>query len=507
MKIRGLILKFSFQKICGVCVLLASSCTLDSAPRLPEANRGQQGGIEYRDVDEAQFGQDLEGGEIGPEDKQNESLDSQDGIKTTDIKSTDIKSTDIKTTDSNTESGTTSTSKIGGQGTSPNQCRRASAGGLSRGFSLTQSAKEELAPPAVVIRLSKTTDGKQTTSSCTGYLSNLRTGLGTIVNGKLISSEMRMILLPRITLAKHCMLTNLNAKISKIRFAMVDAVNQVVEYDVGETGATFYPGTKNPGPWFLDLAAVKRRDQDDSCTAAVKSNSKPAQIACFTSKSDQFVIISNLEHRARKFGATNSGFLGLEDESIKKASRLGVIAVSGTSPGSSTPLNWGEIFASARARAVAPLNYDFDLALPPEQFAASSFVPKSKKEAYDLLALRLQKLSVVSSVVRQNDKPITTLMPVNGRWESVIEIFGQSATTYSNSRQVSYFKIEAIGLQPQFTKLTKGHSGTLLLGHWLQVSRPLLSLTSYRQMMGVLSTVAGEDVCVGDDLTCCEKIR
>jgi hypothetical protein len=212
--------------------------------------------------------------------------------------------------------------------------------------------------------------------------------------------------------------------------------------------------------------------------------------------------------RARNFEKTSPNFYGLSKDDLA-AVRKGV-----TSSGAFkySKINWTEAFANPRVKNLSVMYMHDNRAFTSgEHWMFAELYPKDEEEAYAMLAQRLRKVSIVSSIIRGvNDRTEYTLVPENNSWKGILKIYGDmSGVGWRKNNVVKHFKVAAIGidtLQRQIP-LTDGHSGTLMLGHMGTVSRPLMTVYNYRKLIGVLSTKGGKPVCTGDDLVCCEKIQ
>jgi hypothetical protein len=394
------------------------------------------------------------------------------------------------------------------QSTSGGMCRRASFQAQS-GLGLTAATEGEVFRPLTIL---VTINGND--STCTGFLYNQKHGFGEIgADGKPVSSEVRYLMLPRISLAKHCM--QIKNKIHTITFTMPEE-QKAMSYAVNADGST------EDGPWHIDLESIKETNrQKDKCSLE-QAAAKERKIACFTANLDRFEIISKVEAAAIKAKDANFA-LALKREELEKYAKQSILE---TFPSANpAAIQWAPLFENESAKFTVPLNYQYNMLLTPEDFAFAEFYPPSLDDLYAQLDQRLEKISVVSSIIdrRVSDQSIVEIVRKEGQsWRDILEfktgsdargiplIYGDSngvGFDRGRGQSVRYFQIESIGIKPENAKLGKGHSGTLLLGHWRRVSAPILSYYTYRQILGVLSTVGGDDVCTGDDLTCCEKVQ
>jgi hypothetical protein len=330
------------------------------------------------------------------------------------------------------------------------------------------------------------------------------------------------VMIPRITVAKHCLSLE-NSDIRKVEFFEGD--KSLGSYKVDAKGITYVGDTE--GLWFIDKKKLKAKDDEDPCTKYAKgklSKDDPAisgvkffdaidatetkeKISCFTSQTDTFDIISTVEYQARSIKRdSGSNVLAWDSKTAFKSIfdyyKFRKIDVK----------KWQSIFTNPNARFIPPLNNQYNDLLTDHDNTFFTIFAKDRGEFYQFLDQRLKKISVVSTVVREGEKPYYELAPDRKKgesWRDIIGVFGEdgAGVVWKNSRDTKTFRVDAIALTGEQIPLGKGHSGTMLLGHWLTASKPLLSVYRYNQMFGVLSTVDGDSVCIGDDLTCCENFE
>jgi hypothetical protein len=398
-------------------------------------------------------------------------------------------------------------SQPGQTGSSGPMCKRANfLGGGKLGLSLTEGDDAFFRPLTVLVTLN---DGA---STCTGFLYNQKHGFGEMKDGKAVSSEIRFLMLPRISLAAHCMLLT-DGKISKIRFTMVDDANKFDEYEVDPSGYTV-----KDGPWHINLedlkahAAAKAKNPQGMDPCSIQQKSQPAaKVACFSPEADRFEITTRAEALARANAEKFNFSYALDAADLEKYGKFGVFGPVDAQAGQK--INWAQLFDDERAKYVAPLTYRYNALLTAEDLVYSQIYPKSRAELFQMLNERLEKISIISSIIREGDRPVIEILPKEGKWDNVLTIdeayLDSKAIGYDKNQSINYAQIRAIGVQPAILQSTlgKGHSGTVMIGHWRAVSAPLLGMYTYRQILGVLTTVGGDDVCTGDDLTCCEKVQ
>jgi len=409
----------------------------------------------------------------------------------------------------------------GTTGSSGAQCRSvnprlSSSGGL--GLAESFGGNSDNLPMTVILqvtRRSKGADGQEgtTNGNCTGFLYQHIQTIGLQIEGKGQAGESMYGVFPRIALSKHCVVSEAGSEITELTFKSSRESTDDTKYGIDANGLTTIAGDANkPGPWFLDKAQLANNDaKKDPCTIdpqGILPNLTYTNKACFTVSSDRIDLISDVEMRARIFEKTSPNFFGLSKDDLALVRK----GVTTSDKFKDSKINWSELFASPRVKNLSVMYmHDNRAFTSSEHWMFAELYPKDEDEAYAILAQRLRKVSIVSSIIRGvNDRTEYTLTPENNSWKGILKIYGDmSGIGWRKGKSFNHFKVSAIGIDTLQRRipLTDGHSGTLMLGHMGTVSRPLMTVYNYRKLIGVLSTKGGKPVCTGDDLVCCEKIQ
>jgi hypothetical protein len=405
------------------------------------------------------------------------------------------------------------------------QCRisTANAGGL--GLGLTTGASDYV-PPTVVVRLkvkgAKITDfsacmkshndedyckqfarKEDQSRNCVGVL-GVQKYSGVKLSNAGVSAGTKTkvdLYFPRISLAKHCAITD-EATITALSFVNPDNARERVDYAVNADNSLRFA---NKDVWFIDYRGLSQAtpapESADPCGEAAKRDNR--NVPCFTTKSDRVNIIMTAERDLLTKFKTTNGTVAIDNYPADQFynDHQGVLVRSLAKIHAGNAWNWSDKFSSKKVKLVDELeltkesDVELNCLLKPYKTQAEVFACWNKT---------LKRIQATKLVRTSNDAtPSVELVRNLGTnppetWEKYIEIFGHEEN--------GEYKVDSVGLKVN-PGYRFGHSGTILIGEFIEANLTTsVSIKSAKRILGSLSTVAGKPVCTGDDLQCCEKV-
>ena len=350
-------------------------------------------------------------------------------------------------------------------------------------------------PPSIAIEFKRKSGSRETTTRCVGVLSireykDLKLDFADL--GYEGSRQTADIIFPRISLATHCLRTAEEGHITGLVFrSLVDSSRSTV-FEVGQPSKTFSTQGISSNKLY-DMNDIKFKTTKDACTQQAQQTGDK-QLPCFTLGDDEFDLITERERRLideLHFKRKDKAF-GAKEYYNTEGNWLLAFPVP-----AAADVDWVREYSEGTSRNMTTLSVDDQLH---GGFASLDDVVKYLNKS--LLSIRATRLVRGQA---ETMLPFEITKPDIG-WQNTLDIFGvvKPIETREGGTK-SIFVIEAIGVKGLQHNLKKGDSGTRLVGEFLESKPPLVTVRSYREVMGVLSTVGGDDVCAGDDLLCCDR--
>lgn len=368
------------------------------------------------------------------------------------------------------------------------------------GLRLDESAVATVpAPPSISLWVERTDKaGVKTTSHCSGVLSmreypNIALDDPNAPKDK-PKNKSSAIFFPRISLATHCIGTTNDSTINTITLISTTDPDKKTVVSANQ----FFSNIAISRNKLFNFNEFKQSStKDDPCTIKVKAagdNKSP----CFTLGADQVDLITKREEAF------------IQDYFFKSIL---------------TPFGFGEFAETAgnwlrKVKRPRPEDNEVDwlkeyyegnnknvttLAIDDNQQVARGL--KSPQEVMEYFNRSLLAITTTRPTRKPNQEllPFTIQRPRNG-WGDILEVFGSPSTEKNpDGSNKNAFIISSVRLKDGDHGFKQGDSGIWLIGEFLEANAPLLTVRSFREVMGVLSTVGGVDVCAGDDLLCCDR--
>ena len=379
------------------------------------------------------------------------------------------------------------------------QRRSVLAGGSGNGLMLDGWITNAVprVPPSVAIEFKRKSGTKETTTRCVGVLS-VREYKGLKLDftdlGYEGSRPAADVIFPRISLATHCLRTTEEGRITGLIFrSLVDPARSTV-FEVGQPSQAFSTQGISSNKLF-DLNDIKFKTTKDACTQkAIQSGDK--QLPCFTLGDDEFDLITERERRLVDelyFKRKEKAFGGREYRSTAGNWLLAFPVPT------ATEVDWVKEFSEGSSRNMTTLSVDDQFQLSSGFASVEDVLKYLNKNLLSVRATRLVRGQAETMLPFEVPKP-------EAGWQNTLDIFGEMKPVESGVEGAkNTFVINAISVKGIQHNLKKGDSGTRLVGEFLETKPPFVTVRSYREVMGVLSTVGGDDVCAGDDLLCCDR--
>lgn len=325
------------------------------------------------------------------------------------------------------------------------------------------------------------------------------------------------LLFPRLSLAAHCFRTADDQDVVSIVFRSLTTdpareTTLALAAPSGKREVDFFSNSIISGRTLFTASDIKFSAANDPCSIDAKATDdrekstisepeKRSNTPCFTLVQDQMDIITEREHAFINdyyFKAKPLPFLAADFVKTRGGSLLSIFP-----PAVAPQVDWNQEYSEGSSRNMTTLAVDDNL--------QAKWGFKSEQAVYEYLDLNMVNVKA-TRLVRKGVEPI---LPVSqnrptkaaGGWASYLKVYGklEKVSPESGVGTTEAFIISAISLKSTAQVLQEGDSGTNLIGEFLEVKPPLLKVRSYRQVLGVLSTVAGKAVCAGDDLLCCDR--
>lgn len=330
----------------------------------------------------------------------------------------------------------------------------------------------------------------------------------------------RKVTFPRLILARHCMRSEPSKPMTKMTFFEPTTGTKTVA-SVDSEGIIKDSKT-NKAMWVFHQDEVNNSRIDDLCTQQAKVSKKPTP--CFTMQRDRYTLITPTEAKMIESALSDSEKNGKKiqldnvQDLLTHDSRLLTLRLPGqftqtesvieTLPsGADNNIDWEGLFLRVSLRGAKA----WDIYRIPSRLFGAGNVETLSKEAmtesfYKFLDSYLTNLRF-TSVLRDKYIGPEIVLSKQKSWRDLI-------TIYIDKNANGNFILSAVGLNdsaiaqikrqsPNF-QFRHGDSGTVMLAETRTIVAPLITLRREFVLVGVLSTVAGEPVCEGDDLSCCE---
>ena len=362
---------------------------------------------------------------------------------------------------------------------------------------------EDPIPPAVKVTIVRKRGATTTQSICAG-VAGMRS-YDTVANGKMKYNLQTRF--PRILLAKHCIMAQGDGQLTGLVIEAIDD-RKTITYDIDRNGKTTVAGAD--GHWVVDLAALATKDEEDDCTKAQKTAPGQAsrRIPCFTAHADRYELTSVFEQPLIEKRRAQE--LTLSPSELFARAEGDVSTLLGKGP--TGAFDVGAFFATNQVSEIADFSAGSLQGLEGVgRTTETSSASRDELTAKVMAALNESLVRLrITRIVRAGDFGNMLLdKPAEG-WGPYLELYLDWRTEKGLPALIAVgFKDSALrrlsDVYGQLALLKKGDSGTLLIGEFNEVAAPVATVKRYRRILGALSTVGGEPVCTGDDLTCCEK--
>ncbi len=234
----------------------------------------------------------------------------------------------------------------------------------------------------------------------------------------------------------------------------------------------------------------------DDCTQNYRSSTAKSEVLCFATVNDRFELVTQEEENFIS-GNQNQKNLSYPSSQYILNGGKGIFNLPSAQ---NNEINWLSEYKDSSAKNTTTVTLD------DYQRGISSF--SSEEELFKYLDKNLLKIRATrfTRKMDETDTPLEINKPQNG-WREVLTVYGSVRSMQIFGIQIAQpkYSLAAVALKNVPNSLRKGDSGSRLIGEFLEASKPIMQIRSYRQVLGTLSSKNGDDVCTGDDLLCCNK--